>query len=51
MPLPGVFGGFSKVFFVQPETFELYGRVQVVLISLNDAPLLYKQFCLRLYMW
>ena len=30
VPLPGVFGGFSKVFFVQPDTFELYGRVEVV---------------------
>ena len=30
VPLPGLFGGFSKVFFVQPETFELYGRVQVI---------------------
>ena len=29
MPLPGLFGGFSKVFFVQPDTFDLYGRVQV----------------------
>ena len=30
VPLPGVFGGFSKVFFVQPDTFELYGRVKVM---------------------
>ena len=29
MPLPGLFGGFSKVFFAQPDTFDLYGRVQV----------------------
>ena len=34
VPLPEVFGGFSKVFFVQPQTFELYGRVQVIAIRL-----------------
>ncbi|CAL5222355.1 g4707 [Coccomyxa viridis] len=36
VPLPGVFGGFSKVFFVQPDTFELYGRVEVQKGPLGD---------------
>ena len=29
VPLPGLLGSFSKVFFAQPKTYELYGRVQV----------------------
>lgn len=37
VPLPGAFGGFSKVYFVQPETYELYGRVQVPPLHTNDC--------------
>ena len=29
VPLTSIFGGFRKLFFLQPRTFDLYGRVQV----------------------
>lgn len=29
VPLTSILGGFRKLFFLQPRTFDLYGRVQV----------------------
>ncbi|EIE24458.1 hypothetical protein COCSUDRAFT_61884 [Coccomyxa subellipsoidea C-169] len=44
VPLNSLFGGFRKLFFLQPRTFDLYGRVQVQKGPLGDLlyPLYYK---------
>ncbi|KAK9909479.1 hypothetical protein WJX75_002916 [Coccomyxa subellipsoidea] len=44
VPLTSIFGGFRKLFFLQPRTFDLYGRVQVRKGPLGDLlyPLYYK---------
>ncbi len=35
VPMNALLGGFQKVFFCQPRTYDLFGRVQVILAHLH----------------